>query len=267
MPVLIVLASVSSLGRHVLRYWRAPLAQVGGAWSTWDRHLPARLPIYVWLAASALFLTTYTFMWSVVHVYVDVNPCLFKPPDPMFAVIPYDRLWFWLTHDVYEWVTVFAVGSLVLRAARGDHRPLVVFGTALAVQAMLRSTTMYLLPLCRVNVEVGTRAIETVPHLDLGLFSIPWRVWASNDLVFSGHVGEFLLLQWVGRHWPKPMRIALIVFQVLQAYALIATRGHYTVDIIVAVPCALFAYRSAIWLLLRAAGKPGPDPALGLRPA
>ncbi|HEY6559097.1 MAG TPA: phosphatase PAP2-related protein [Polyangiaceae bacterium] len=218
--------------------------------------LPPRLPLRVWVLASLAFVAVYLLMWSVVHVHVDVRPCLLRLPDPLFAVIPHDRRWDLITHDLYEVLTVGSVAVLIYQAVRGDHRGLVRFGAGLAVQAMLRCATLMLLPLCRANLTAGTVALKRVPTLQLGPIELPWRVWATNDLVFSGHVGEFLLLYWATRNWHPAVRMGLIVFQVLQAYALIATRGHYTVDILLALPCAYFANGVVTWCLVRLTGVP-----------
>jgi hypothetical protein len=224
-------------------------------WCADGYQLPRRLGWPIWAAASALFLITYSVMWSVVHVRIDQRPCALVLDDPLFHLIPYDPRWFWLTHQLYTGLTLLSVAVLAGSALMGDHRPLVAWGTALGFQAVLRSTTLILLPLCRFTVAPGTRVIDAAPSLNLGLFSVPWRAWATNDLVFSGHVGEFLLLYWVTRHWPPVVRIGLALFQVIQIYALLATRGHYTIDIVVAVPCALLEFRLALWLLLRSAGR------------
>jgi hypothetical protein len=211
--------------------------------------VPPRARWFVWLLGITAFAVCYGFMWSVVHPYVDTRACLMQPPDPLFDIIPYNRAWYYVTHDVYEVITAVALLLLCAQAWSGEHRPLLRWGIALSAQAVLRSTTMVLLPLCRATVAPGTVAIQEVPQLDLGIVSIPWRVWATNDLVFSGHVGEFLLLFWATRSWPRPLRAFLIVFQLVQAYALIATRGHYTVDVLLAVPCALLADRTAVKVL------------------
>jgi hypothetical protein len=229
-------------------------------WQDGSLRLPSRLPLRVWLVAIALFTGAYGFMWSVVHVRADTEPCLTRLVDPLFGVISYNRAWYYVTHDVYEVVTVLVVIALFLQALRGEHRPLVRWGTGLAIQALLRSTTISLLPICRHNIEPGTIALDKIPMLDLGFVQIPWRVWASNDLIFSGHVGEFLLLFWATRTWPKSVRWGLVVFQVFQAYGLIATRGHYTIDILLAVPCAFFADSIAVELLDRLA-RPLRNPA------
>jgi hypothetical protein len=208
--------------------------------------LPAKLPLRVWITAILAFLAAYGFMWSYVHVRVDMRPCVAQLPDPLFAFIPYNRSFYWVSHEIYEFITIGAVIGLVWQAVRGDHRGLVRWGTGLTVQAVLRSITLLLLPLCRMTVAPGTVDLKEVPLLDLGLFKIPWRVWASNDLVFSGHIGEFLLLYWATWNWPKPWRVFLVLFQFVQAYALLATRGHYTIDLVVAVPCAYFADGMAV---------------------
>lgn len=227
--------------------------------AVWDdpaSALPRRLPLRVWVLASIAFVAVYLLMWSVVHVHVDVRPCLLRLPDPLFEVVPYGKRWDLVTHDLYEVITVASVVVLVYQAVRGDHRGLVRFGAGLAVQAMLRCATLMLLPLCRANLTAGTIALKQVPTLALGPIELPWRVWATNDLVFSGHVGEFLLLYWATRTWHPVARALLIVFQVLQAYALLATRGHYTIDILLALPCAYFANGVVTACLLRLTGVP-----------
>jgi hypothetical protein len=191
-------------------------------------------------------------MWSFIHVRIDQRPCTFVLDDPLFHLIPYDGRWYWVTHQLYAAATVSVLVAFIITALRGDHRPLVVWGTSLALEALLRSVTMLLLPLCRITQAVGTRAlVGPVPELNLGFISLPWRVWAVNDLVFSGHIGEFLLIYWIARNWPRPLRAGIIAFVLLQSYALIATRGHYTIDIVLALPCALFEYRVALRMMLR----------------
>jgi hypothetical protein len=226
-------------------------SQPSPAWPDGIQRVPRRLPWFAWLVVLAMFLITYAFMWCVVHVQVDVRPCLTQLPDPLFAVIPRDRRFFYITHDLYYVANTSAVALLVAYAWARDERPFVRWGAALSLQAVLRCSTMWLLPLCRVGVEPGTRAINSIPTIDLLGFNIPFRVWASNDLVFSGHVGEFLLFSLATRDWPVAIRRPFIFFQFVQAYALIASRGHYTIDLIVAVPCAFLADRGAVELLAR----------------
>jgi len=211
--------------------------------------LPLRIAPRVWLLGAMAFMLTYGFMFSVVHVLADTRPCIARVNDPLFQVVPWQHGWYYVTHTAYYFFTLGGTLALLARAVRGDHRPFLRFGLGLTLQAALRSLTISLLPLCRFTVEPGTVVLTEVPTIDLGLFRLPWRAWATNDLVFSGHVGEFLLMTWCGRHWPRPARWALILFQVLQAYGLLATRGHYTIDLVVAVPCAFLADAGAQRLL------------------
>jgi len=227
-----------------------------------DAPASARLPLRVWVLASLAFVAVYGFMWTTVHVYVDLRPCQLRLDDPLFALIPYDRRFYYVTHDLYYAATALGLGWLLLQAWRGDHTGIVRWGAALSVQAALRSITITLLPLCRVTVPPASAAIEQIPRLELGLFSVPWRVWASNDLVFSGHVGEFLLLFWAIRSWPPGARAALVVFQIVQVYALLATRGHYTIDVVLAVPCAYFADGVAVAAIARLSRGRAVSPAL-----
>jgi hypothetical protein len=88
--------------------------------------------------------------------------------------------------------------------------------------------------------------------LNLGFARVPWLTWATNDLVFSGHVAEFLILTFAVRaFWSRGALAALAVFQVLEALALIITRGHYTADVVIAVPFAFLADRLAVAVLRR----------------
>lgn len=208
-----------------------------------------KLPLAVWAATALAFTTSYALLWCYVHVRVDTQPCLVRLDDPLFALIPKDRRFFLVSHELYTGLTLSALALLIWWAYRGNHFPLVRFGAALSLQGLFRAVTLLLLPLCRVNIQPGTVVLDHIPLLDLGLVRIPWRMWATNDLFFSGHVGEFLLLSWAMRGAPRPILSLLVAFQVLQAYALIATRGHYTIDLLVAVPFAFMADRMALaWL-------------------
>jgi hypothetical protein len=218
---------------------------------------PVRFGYQAWTAISIAFIAVYVVMWSVVHVRVDMRPCAFHLPDPLFFVIPKDGRWYVVSHELYTVLTISCVAAFAFQALSGNHAPLLRLGAALTVQGVLRSTTILLIPACRANLPVGTVPLNAVPYLDLGLIRVPWRMWATNDLVFSGHVGEFLLIYWAARSWPPLARTLLVIFQVLQAYALIATRGHYTLDIVLAVPSALLADAAARRLLSRFVAKQG----------
>jgi hypothetical protein len=209
----------------------------------------ARLAPRVWIACLGAFVAAHMFMFSFAHIAVDMRACVARLEDPLFAVIPWDKRWYLVTHPVYYVFTFGGIGLFVRQAARGDHRPLARFALSLGIQAAMRSVIMVLIPLCRYTRQAGTVVLTEIPTVDLGLFRLPWRTWATNDLVFSGHVGEFLIMTWLSRQWPRPLRAALIAFQGLQAWGLIATRGHYTVDLVLAVPCAYMAYRMALGAL------------------
>jgi hypothetical protein len=214
----------------------------------------------VWLAVLGSLACVYAYMFGVVHVAVDMRPCLATLDDPLMRLVPLDIRWAVVTRTIYAFITGGGAIWFIVLAVRGNHRPALRFATALAITAVFRSITVLQLPLCRATIEPGTIVLTQTPLLDLGLFKVPFRTYATNDLIFSGHVAELLMMTWAGgRFWPPGVRPVLIVFQVLQVYALLATRGHYTVDMVIAVPFAFVADRLACWLLDRAA-LPRPAP-------
>jgi PAP2 superfamily C-terminal len=214
--------------------------------------LPARLPLSVWAASGLAFLFAYGFLFIVVHPFVDTRACLAQLPDPLFSLLPFDERWYRISHELFYVVTAVCLTVLVRQSIMGEHRALVRFAAGISVQALLRSITLVLLPLCRATIAPGHAALAAVPTIDLGFMRLPWRPWATNDLVFSGHVGEFLILSLaVAPFWSGRARLALALFQVIQAVALVATRGHYTVDIVIAVPFAFFADRITVATLAR----------------
>jgi hypothetical protein len=220
--------------------------------------LPARLPLSVWLATAASLILSYGFLFSYVHPHVDLRRCVARLPDLLFTVLPFDPRWYRVSHELFYVVSLACLGALFYQVARGEHRPLLRFSAAVALQALLRSITLLMLPICKATIEPGHAAVDHVPTLDLGFAQIPWRMWATNDLIFSGHVGEFLILSFaVWPFWPLGARVGLVAFQLLQAIALIATRGHYTVDIVIAVPFAFFADRVTVAALARWTRRPG----------
>jgi hypothetical protein len=217
-----------------------------------NQSLGVRFGARVWLSVLGSLACVYAFMFGVVHVAVDMRVCVATLPDPLMRLIPLDIRWAIVTRKIYALITGGGAIWFVALAVRGNHRPALRFATALAITAVLRSITVMLMPLCRATVAAGTVVLTETPLLDLGLFKVPFRTYASNDLVFSGHVAELLLLYWAGgRLWPRGAKPVLVVFQVLQAYGLLATRGHYTVDMVIAVPFAFFADSLACWLLDR----------------
>jgi hypothetical protein len=172
-------------------------------------------------------------------------------PDPLYPLIPYVPELHYISWEGYVAVTLAGGLALAYRAWRGDHVPLVRWGAALVIMGWLRALCILLVPLCQWDVAPGTVAVSRVPRVELGPFDIPWRMRAINDLLFSGHVGEVFLLLLAGRHWPRWARIGAWIFQLLQSIALLSTRGHYTIDIILAFPCAYFADAMAVAFLCR----------------
>lgn len=218
---------------------------------------PRRFGPAVWGAVAAAFVLAYGFLFTVVHPYVDTRTCVAQLPDPLFAVLAYDPRWYRVSHELFYVVTAVVLAALISQAARGDHRPLVRFALGISLQAVMRALTMALLPLCRATVSPGHAARALVPTLDLGFARLPFLPWATNDLMFSGHVGEFLILYLAVRgSWPRPALAALIAFQILEALALVITRGHYTIDIVAAVPFAFLADRMALAALERVRRQP-----------
>jgi PAP2 superfamily C-terminal len=221
---------------------------------------PARFPGTVWLAVLGSLVVVYAFMFSVVHVAVDMRACVAVLPDPLLRLVPLDIRWAVVTRTIYAGVTASASVAMLVLALRGNHRPALRFASALAITALMRSVTVMLLPLCRASVAAGTVVLSEAPMVQLGPLRFPFRLYATNDLVFSGHVAELLMLYWAAaRYWPVSVRALLVVFQVLQAYGLLATRGHYTVDMVVAVPFAFLADRIACWMLDGAAARRRPE--------
>jgi hypothetical protein len=215
--------------------------------------LRVTFPAAVWVAVLFSLACVYAFMFGVVHVACDMRPCVARLPDPLMDLVPLDIRWALVTRTIYAFITGGGAIWFIVLAVRGNHRPALRFATALAITALLRSTTVLLLPLCRATIEPGTIVLTQTPLLDLGLFKVPFRTYATNDLVFSGHIAELLMLTWAGgKWWPRGALPVLVVFQILQAYGLLATRGHYTVDMVIAVPFAFFADRLASWVLERA---------------
>lgn len=213
--------------------------------------LPLRLPGRSWLLAIGGLLVSYFFLFLVVHPFVDLRRCVAQLPDPLFGLIPHNPRWYLVSHELYYVVNATGTLTFLVMAWRGDHRPFPRFALGLGLLALFRSVTLTLLPICKSTIPAGTAAITAaeLSRLNLGFIEIPYRTWATNDLVFSGHVGEFLLMFWASRSFPWAARLGLVLFQLLQAYALVATRGHYTIDLVIAVPFAFVADRIAVWLL------------------
>jgi hypothetical protein len=213
--------------------------------------IPRRLPLRIWLFAIFIFLGVYLFTFTVVHVEADTRRCIgHLSGDPFHNMIPLDLWWWTISITGYTIVTLTMVGLMFIQAFLGDHRPILRFGIGLSVMGAVRAVCILLVPLCRHGTPAGGSRFGVTPMTDVfGWFELPWRLFASNDLLYSGHVAELILFLYVTRSWPRPARWFLWAFQFAQIYALLATRGHYTVDIILAIPCAYYADRMAVKFL------------------
>ncbi len=211
--------------------------------------LPPRLPWTAWALASVSFLGVCVWLFSFVYVRAATMACQLQLDDPLYRFVPLDLRWEAITVSTYALVTGTCVLLMIAQAALGDERPIVRLGVGLAIVGLIRGLCIYLVPLCHVGAEPGTATLATTPRLDLGFTSIPWRMWATNDVLLSGHVGELILLLRLTRSWPRPARAFLWLFSGLQIFGLLSTRADYTVGIIVAFPCAYFADRMAVKLL------------------
>jgi PAP2 superfamily C-terminal len=237
--------------RQSCRAWIASRAVVPAVMREDGGRLPSRLPFPAWALALVSFFAAYFWIFSFVHVRADTTACFLRLDDPLYHLVSLDLTWKIVTVWTYMVLTGICVALMLAQASLGDHRPLVRFGMGLAIMGLIRGLCITLVPLCRTNSLPGSITLPLTPMLDLGFTSIPWRVWAKNDMLFSGHVGEFFLLWRVTRSWPRPARAFLAAFSALQIFGLLATRGHYTIDIILAFPCAYFADRMAVLILSR----------------
>ena len=210
----------------------------------------ARFRWPLWGAAVAVLLIVHFALFGYVQNLVDMRPCIGYSPDPLMRLIPFDERWTIVTRPLYLWIGTIVGLFLITQAVKGRQFPLLRLTIASSITSSIRMATLYLIPLCRSTVAAGAPPpLRAVTTINLHLFSIPFRPFALNDLVFSGHVGIYLLILYATPHWPRPVRLAIGFFLLLMIYGLIATRDHYTVDILLAVPCSFFADRMAVTLV------------------
>ncbi len=206
----------------------------------------------VWTLVLGAVVLVHVLLFGVVHNVVDMRPCLVHLPDPLFRFVPLDERWSLISVSGYGLVAAITVVLLFVQAFRGSEAPVLRLGLGLVVTSSLRSVTLLLIPVCRASMALGSAApLRFVSLRDPHFYTLGMRGFAVNDLVFSGHTAFFLLLLFVMRDWPRAARFALAAFTLLMVYALLATREHYTVDLLLAVPVAVFADRVALWTLAR----------------
>lgn len=214
--------------------------------------LAVRYPWHVWVAILSAFVVVHCTLFSLVDNLVDMRVCIGYSPDPLFKIIPFDTRWFFVTRDIYFAMILGAAAAVFVQAVRGVHTPALRWVLALSFMSFIRMGTLLTLPLCRPTVAAfGPPPLASPQMLNLHFFAIPWRIFALNDMVFSGHTGLFLLLLLASGTWFGIARLGVKIFLALMIYGLLATRDHYTVDILLAFPCAFFADFLAVTILRR----------------
>jgi hypothetical protein len=211
--------------------------------------VPARIPWRLWTFGIVLFLGVYCFNFGYVHIVADTRLCRLRLDDPFFKFFTHDERWALVTVTIYSWVNIFAMALMLVQAIFHDQRPFVRYGIALPLMCFQRDLAILLVPLCRTSRMPGTSVLTTVPHLNLGFAKIPWHMFASNDLLVSGHVAEFLLMLWATKSWPRVLRYGLVASLALQILGLMHTQGHYTIDMLLAIPIAYFADAMAVKIM------------------
>jgi PAP2 superfamily C-terminal len=204
----------------------------------------------VWLAILGTFLIVHYCLWGFVHNLVDMRVCVGVSPDPLLAIIPYDERWTFVTRHLYVAVLLVATVVVFYQAFRGVHTPALRWGLALIFMSSMRMATLILIPLCRPTVQpFGPPPLSSPAMVNLHFFSVPWRIFALNDVVYSGHTSVFLLLLLATNTWPTIARFCVGAFLAVMIYGMLGMRDHYTVDILLAFPCSYFADAVAVSIL------------------
>lgn len=217
-----------------------------------DPEAMARFRWPVWAGVVGVLVAVHLVLFGYVQNLVDMRPCVGHSPDPLMKVIPFNDGWRFVTMTMYGLVASFAVLAMFLQAFRGRQFPVIRLGIASSITSTIRMATLYLIPLCHPFVTPnGPPPLRAFATVNLYFFHLPFRPFALNDLVFSGHTGIYLLILYATPHWPVVVRASFASFILVMMYALIATREHYTIDILLAIPCSFFADRVALALLNR----------------
>jgi len=204
----------------------------------------------VWAFVLSTFIVVHYLLFGIVDNIIDTRLCIGYSPDPLFRFIPLDTRWYLVTRWLYIGMIIAATTAVLVQTYRGVHTPALRWALALCFMTSMRMVTLLTIPLCRITVTpFGPPPIPSTQMLDLHFFSVPFRMFAQNDLVYSGHTAVFLLLLMATRTWFKIARIWVGIYLALMIYGLLATRDHYTVDILLAFPCAFFANFLAVKIL------------------
>ncbi|MEA2166630.1 MAG: superfamily C-terminal [Thermoanaerobaculia bacterium] len=201
---------------------------------------------------TALVVVHYV-LFGFVHNAVDTRICIGYSPDPLFSLIPRDDRWFLVTRTLYEAVAYAATIAVFYQAFRGLHTAVLRWSIALCFMTTMRMATLLLIPLCRPTVQAfAPPPLASPMMLNLHFFSVPFRVYALNDVIYSGHTSLYILLLLCTNRWRSIYRVLLGLFLLVMVYGLIAARDHYSIDILLAIPCSYFADACARFLLRRA---------------
>ncbi len=208
-----------------------------------------------WVLVLFSVLVVHYVLFGIVHNLVDMRVCAVHLPDPLYrarsastrAGLP---------------VTVAGVrhrcgrrscaGCCLRRAAREATADAAAWEWRSASSRRCAAAALLLLPACRATIPLATPGPLHACYAHeatRGFIALGIRGFAVNDLVFSGHTGLFLLFLYATPAWPRPIRSLIACFTLLMVYALLATREHYTIDILLAAPCSFFADRMALELI------------------
>jgi hypothetical protein len=212
----------------------------------------------VWVGAFTGFAIAHALLFGFVHNHVDMRNCIGHSADPILHLIPFDLRWEIVTVHLYVACSIVGAAMLLAQAARGAQAPALRFMLALMFMTSMRMATLMTIPLCGPTVPAaGPPPLQAPSMLHLGVLSIPWRMFAVNDMVYSGHTSFFLLLLLATRTWAPAVRLAVALFVVLMMYGLLAARNHYSIDLLLAFPCSYFADMLSVALLRRAGSRAG----------
>jgi hypothetical protein len=220
--------------------------------------MPMRFRWPVWVIVISVLVIVHLVLFGYVQNMVDMRRCIGYSPDPLFRFIAFNERWRFVTMTMYGLVVATAVLAMIVQAVRGLEFPFLRLAIASSITSTIRIATLYLIPLCNPFVAAGgPPPLHAFSTVHLYFFQLPFRPFALNDLVFSGHTAIYLLILYANPQWPAVVRAAFAGFILLMMYALIATRDHYTVDLLLAIPCSFFADRVALALLDRVRRVPG----------
>ncbi len=215
-----------------------------------EASLPERYGWRTWALVLISVLVVHSVLFGIVHNLVDMRVCAVHLPDPLYGLVRFDARWTIVTVQAYAVAAVAILCGMLYGAMRGRQAPMLRLGVAVCLQSLLRCCTLLMLPACRATIPLGTPGPLHVFALnDPGFYALGMRGFALNDLVFSGHTGLFLLFLYATPAWPRPVRLSIACFTLLMVYGLLATREHYTIDILLAIPCSFFADRMALTLI------------------